>query len=77
MVKLGDKVKDEITGYEGIVMAKATYLYGCEQILIQGRVKKDGEIPDAMWMDEPQAIVTEENTKPQAEPKHGGVRSHP
>ena len=33
-IELGDKVKDLVTGFEGIAVGKATYLTGCDQIVV-------------------------------------------
>jgi len=55
MIKLGDKVKDTVTGHSGIVVARSEWLYGCVRLAVQGRVK-DGKVPDALWTDEPQVI---------------------
>ena len=42
--ELGQKVKDSITGFAGIVTGRAEYITGCHQILVQPPVKnaKDG-----------------------------------
>ncbi len=49
MIKLGDKVKDTITGFEGVAVAECEYLYGCKQFQIEG-VDKDGA-PKSWWFD--------------------------
>ena len=54
MIKLGDKIKDPITGFKGTAVARCTYLYGCVRISVQGRIDKDGNIPDWVHFDEPQ-----------------------
>jgi len=52
-MELGDKAKDIITGYEGIVMAKARYLTGCDQILLTpDHLDKDGKRIDGEWFDD-------------------------
>ena len=51
--EMGAKVKDQITGFEGIVVACADYMTGCRQYCIQPKVKKGGkEYPKAYWLDE-------------------------
>jgi len=52
MINLGDTAKDPITGYEGIVTGKTTWLYGCARIAIQAKMKKDGTVPALEWFDE-------------------------
>ena len=43
-IKLGDKVRDKVSGYEGIATSRTEYLNGCFQIEITPRIKK-GVIP--------------------------------
>jgi hypothetical protein len=45
MVKLGQHVKDRVSGFEGIAIGKTTYLNGCDRILVQPKVKPDGTLP--------------------------------
>ncbi len=50
---LGDKARDNITGYSGIVTARAEYLTGCRQYLIQSQsISSDGELLNSYWYDE-------------------------
>ena len=61
-IKLGNRVKDSITGFTGIVIGRNEWLYGCEQILIQPDKLKDGVPVKAEWFDE-QRIVLLSNKK--------------
>jgi len=50
---LGDLLRDGITGFEGIVMARVEYFTGCIQYGIQpATLDKDGKMPDWEWLDE-------------------------
>lgn len=60
MVSLGDKVKDTISGFEGIAVAMHSYLQGCERITIQPEVGKDGKLPETQTFDEPLLKVIKE-----------------
>jgi hypothetical protein len=51
-IELGMFVSDVITGIEGYVMGRTTYLTGCIQCAISRPVKENGEIPDWFWTDE-------------------------
>jgi len=51
MVNLGKKAKDKITGFEGIIIGKITYLFGCEQYGIAPKASKDGKLEDSHWFD--------------------------
>lgn len=57
-VKLGDRVKDKVTGFEGIAVSRHSYLNGCDRINVQPLVDKDGKIPEDQTFDEPQLVVT-------------------
>lgn len=52
-IRLGDKVRDLITGYEGIVVAKIEYPNGCIQFGVKARVK-EAAIKEAEYIDEDQ-----------------------
>jgi len=45
-VKLGQEVKDTITGFRGIAVTRTEFLQGCCRIEVQPKVKRDGIIPD-------------------------------
>ncbi len=57
MVKLGDKVKDVVSGFTGIAVSQHIYLQGCHRFSVQPPLKKDGTLPDAGSFDEPQLKV--------------------
>jgi hypothetical protein len=39
-IKLGDKVRDKVSGFEGIVVARSEFINGCVQYLVAKQVKK-------------------------------------
>lgn len=43
-IKLGDKVRDKVTGFEGIATSRTEYLNGCFQIEITPKMKKKDAI---------------------------------
>jgi len=57
VVKLGDKVKDSVSGFKGIAVSRHAYLNGCDRISIQPAVNKKGEILESQTFDEPQLKV--------------------
>lgn len=57
---LGSKVRDKITGFSGIVTGFATYITGCNQLLVQPSIDKDGKWVDSLWMDEDRLELEEE-----------------
>jgi hypothetical protein len=56
-VELGDKVRDRLTGFEGIAIGRTQWLHGCERIIIQPDKLHEGKTIDAMTFDEPQIDV--------------------
>lgn len=57
-VNLGDKVRDRVTGLEGIAVARTQWLNGCIRIAIQpDKLDKDGKVQDSTYVDEPQCEV--------------------
>lgn len=57
MVELGDEVKDMVSGFKGIAVAKHSYLEGCNRISVQPRIDKDGKLPESQSFDEPQLQI--------------------
>ena len=50
--KIGDKLKDVVTDFEGICLGISLYATGCVHYGLQGPMAKDGSIPDWVWFDE-------------------------
>ena len=50
-IRLGSKVRDKVTGFEGITTGYCTYLYGCNQYNIVSRVV-DGKPSECFWFDD-------------------------
>lgn len=59
-VLLGQKVKDLVSGAEGIVTQYTQYMHGCPRIAVQAPVGADGKIPDVQEIDLPQLEVLDE-----------------
>lgn len=61
MIKLGSRCADVISGFEGIAIARAQYLYGCVQVcLAPEELDKDEKPREAVWFDEQRLHVLEE-----------------
>lgn len=52
--KLGTKLECRVSGFKGIAVARCEYLNGCIQYGIKPKVGKNGEEPDAVYVDEGQ-----------------------
>lgn len=57
MIELGQKGRDKVTGFEGIITGRAQYLTGCDQYNLVPPVK-DGKLEGAQWFDEGRIGVT-------------------
>lgn len=65
-IELGTVVKDRITGFSGVAIARTLWLFGCDRILVQPKDVKDGKIVEAQAFDEMQLELVDE---PMFEPK--------
>lgn len=51
-IKLGDKARDMITGFEGIITAHIKYITGCDQFgLKPAKLNKEGLPIATQWFD--------------------------
>lgn len=57
-MNLGDRAKDRINGWAGIVIARAEYLFGSPQVLLaHEKVGEKGERQKSEWLDEDRCEV--------------------
>jgi len=72
-VTLGKTYKDSISGFEGVAVARTTYLYGCVRVLLTPiKLKPDGDfLPDG-WFDEEQLVSIRIKKKPAKRSKGSG-----
>ena len=75
----GEEVVDSISGLKGKVVAITKWQHGCVRAALQSPVDKDGKMPDAVWIDEPQLISVEglDETQTTIEKGPGGPRKDP
>lgn len=60
--QLGDKVKDRVTGFEGVVVGRTEWLNGCVRLSVQPEgVDKDKKVFAMEAFDEHQLVVTKAN----------------
>ena len=85
-VQLGDRVRDRITGFEGIVIGITDWLYQCRRPIVQPtRLTPEGKTIESQSFDEEQLEIIEAGVfalKPKAEPAPvaaptGGPRDTP
>lgn len=54
-VNLGDKVRDPVTGFEGVVTTRCEYLHGVPRVLVEAKVH-DGKL-NSEWFEESRVTV--------------------
>ena len=63
MLDFGIEVKDIVTGFQGFVTGKCSYITGCDQYLVQPEVDKDGKEVKSKWLDEPRLKIVPNGKK--------------
>lgn len=76
-IKLGNKVRDKVTGYEGVATARVEYLNGCVQYCVKPKVGSDGKMPDPEYIDVQQLEVVSEGATVEASKTGGTQRDCP
>ena len=74
MITLGDLVKDSVTGFTGIVVARTEWLHGCVRMSVQPQKLVDGKIVDTATFDVPQLILLKSASVKNGSSKNGGPR---
>lgn len=72
-VRLGEKYRDTITGFEGTATARHEFLYGCVRVTLEGHV--EGK-PEELAFDEQRLVDAETGELPAATATSGGSRPH-
>lgn len=71
-IELGWRVKDSITGFEGIATGYAKFLNGCERIAITPETLHEGKVLDIEYFDVHQLVVLNKKPQMRGKPKKGG-----
>lgn len=66
-LELGVKVRDKVTGFEGIATSRLEHLNGCTQYGVSGKVDKDGKMIDAYYIDHAQLEKIDDGIKDEIE----------
>ena len=62
---LGKMGRDKVTGCEGVIMAHAIHLFGCDTYMLRPKVDKDGKLPDGGWFDAGRIEIGDVIVKPE------------
>lgn len=73
-LELGMEVRDRVTGFQGIITSRTTYLNACDRLAISPRVDKEGKLPETEVFDEPDLIFVSNGiyVPPAPKPKRNG-----
>ncbi len=73
MIELGQRARDKLTGFEGIAVARTTWLGGCVRVTLQPeKLKDDGQPAETVVFDEPFLDGLEQIMSPEGVvPSHG------
>jgi len=63
MIKLGEKYKDKISGFEGVATARTVFLFGCVRVCLESKKLKDDGTPQECWFDEQRLTSKSKGTK--------------
>lgn len=74
---LGDRVRDQITGFEGIVTSRSQWINNCNTYGVQPTTLKDGAPMERAHFDEPQLDLVEEKVVPSSRETGGPERPVP
>jgi hypothetical protein len=76
-MKLGDKVKDTVTGFTGIAVCKAEWLNGCTRWSVQDQKLRNGNVGELQTFDEPQLYVVKSAAVSRGSQSTGGPAPTP
>jgi len=63
-IEHGMRVRDPITGFQGIAVGKARWITGCDRIAVRGELGEDESNhthPDLVHIDEPKLEIVDRN----------------
>lgn len=76
-IVLGSKVRDQITGFEGIATSRIEYITGCVQFGVLPPIKADGAYPNCEYIDEQRLDVLAPPVGTASRPAGGDMRDAP
>ncbi len=78
MLKLGSKVIERFTGFQGVITARTEYLNGCIRYAVQSETLTDqSKFPEAEWIDHQQLKVIEPPLEEETKDNNGGPQPKP
>ena len=56
---LGKRGRDKLTGFEGTIVSRSEWVYGCVQLALKSNELYEGKPVESQWFDEPQVEILE------------------
>ena len=75
--ELGEALRDKVTGFQGVALARTEYYTDCNHYGLQSRTLKDGKPLGWEWFDETRLIRVEDAEKILKEPRIPTSGPHP
>jgi hypothetical protein len=75
-IQLGDRARDRITGFTGIVIGKTEWLNKCSRFGLQAEKLDGGKVVDAQWFDSEQVELVKAGVIVINKLKTGGPRDY-
>lgn len=73
-IELGDTVKDFLTGFVGVVVARTEFFNGCIQFEVMPKVKStDKTLKEAVGIDKQQLVIVKKYKKEKEQEEVGGA----
>jgi hypothetical protein len=63
-IALGDLVKDQITGFEGVAVGRTEWIFGCTRYGVEAERLEGGKPLDTQWFDEQRLAIIERRNRP-------------
>lgn len=61
-IEHGDTVQDKITKFKGVATGRASYITGCDTILVAPHIDKDGKHIGSQWIDVARLKIVKKGT---------------
>ena len=75
-LELGQKVKDRVTGFKGVIVCRCDYLTGCRRYAVQAqKIGKDGKVGEWTYFDEDLLVLDGKNINHEIRNPAGPPRS--
>jgi len=76
-IELGNKVRDKVTGFEGIATARVEYINKCVQYCVKPKVKEDGKMTNGEYIDIDELEIIDDGIVIESKPTGGLQRDCP